>query len=191
MMVALNEATYLVKERFMRSRKAIFTLVKAIVPTLVLTLVFTGCADTDSSRPAGEVLVDELGVAIEGFDTVAYHLADTAVQGQSDYATQWNGATWWFSSQTNRQLFIAEPEKYAPAYGGWCAYGVAEGYAAETDPVNGWTIHEGRLYLNWDAEVSADWRTDKAGYLKKSEPNWSTVQTQLQEGGATVYWHEE
>ena len=89
------------------------------------------------------------------------------------------------------ELFVAAPEKYAPAYGGWCAYGVAEGYAAETDPVTGWTIDDGRLYLNWDVEVSADWRTDKAGYLKKSEPNWSTVQTQLQEGGATVYWHGE
>lgn len=175
----------------MKSLQSIFAPVRALAAALVLSLVFAGCGGSDSDRPAGEVLVDELGVAIEGFDPVAYHLVDTAVQGLAEHTAQWNEATWWFSSDANRQLFIAEPEKYAPAYGGWCAYGVAEGYAAETDPVNGWTIHEGRLYLNWDAEVSADWRTDKAGYLKKSEPKWSTVQKELQEGGATVYWHEE
>ncbi|MFT6957777.1 MAG: YHS domain-containing protein [Halieaceae bacterium] len=165
--------------------------VSALLPALVLALILTGCGGSDSNRQSGEVLVDEVGVAIEGFDPVAYHLVDTAVQGQARYATQWNGATWWFSSEANRQMFIVAPEKYAPAYGGWCAYGVAEGYAAETDPVNGWTIHDGRLYLNWDAEVTADWRNDKAGYLKKSEPNWSTVQKDLQSGGATVYWHDQ
>jgi YHS domain-containing protein len=175
----------------MKSLPKIFALVPFLVPALLLSLVITGCGVSDSNRLAGEVLVDKRGVAIEGFDPVAYHLVDTAVQGQSEYATQWNGATWWFSSEENRQLFITAPEKYAPAYGGWCAYGVAEGYAAETDPVNGWTIHDGRLYLNWDAKVSADWRADKARHLKKSEPKWSTVQKQLQEGGATVYWHEE
>ncbi len=127
----------------MKSLQTIF----ALAPALVLALVLTGCGGNDSDRQSGEVLVDERGVAIEGFDPVAYHLADTAVQGQAGYATQWNGATWWFSSEENRQLFIAAPEKYAPAYGGWCAYGVAEGYAAETDPVNGWTIHGGGVFL--------------------------------------------
>jgi YHS domain-containing protein len=166
-----------------------------LIPALLLALVIIGCSSSDSdnhtSRLASAVLVDELDVAIEGFDTVAYHLAATAVQGQAMYATQWNGAKWWFSSAENRQLFISDPEKYAPAYGGWCAYGVAEGYAAETDPINGWTIYNGRLYLNWDSEVSADWRADKAGYLQQSEPKWSSVQQQLKDGNATVYWHEE
>jgi YHS domain-containing protein len=182
-----NAAAYFLGERLMKSLHSIF----ALVPALALALLITGCTGGDSTRLASELLVDELGVAIKGFDPVAYHVADMPVQGKAEYATQWNGATWWFSSTENRQLFIDAPEQYAPAYGGWCAYGIAEGYAAETDPVNGWTIHDGRLYLNWDAEVSADWRADKAGYLKQSEPNWSTVQKELQEGEATVYWHEQ
>ena len=161
------------------------------MPALVLAVVMTGCGGSDSSRQAGEVLVDELGIAIQGFDPVAYHLVGTAVQGKAEYATQWNAATWWFSSNVNRQLFITSPKKYAPAYGGWCAFGIADGYAAETDPINAWTIHQGQLYLNWNAQVSKDWNADKAGYLKKSEPKWSTVQKQLQQGEATVHWHKK
>ncbi len=97
---------------------------------------------------------------------------------------------YWFVSEEALQAFKKDPEKFLPEYGGWCAYGMAEGYAAETDPVNGWTIHEGRLYLNWNAEVSEQWNADKKGFLEKSEAQWPTVNRQLSQGTATVYWHD-
>lgn len=158
---------------------------------LVLAVaLFNACSANDASREARSILVDEAGVAIGGYDVVAYFTVAEAQQGSAEYSAQWQDATWWFASAENRKAFLASPERYAPAYGGWCAYGMAEGYAAETDPVNGWTIHEGRLYLNWDAEVTADWRADKSGLLEKSEGYWPTVSEELDRGEATVYWHE-
>ena len=158
---------------------------------MLLVAAIAGCsAERGAERDAQAVLVDEAGVAIGGYDVVAYFVENRPVAGSAEHAMKWNGANWWFSSAANRTAFAADPEAYAPAYGGWCAYGMAQGYAAETDPVNGWTIHEGRLYLNWDAEITADWRADKAGYLQRSEANWPDVRDQLGDGSATVYWHE-
>lgn len=159
--------------------------------TVAAFLVLTGCGSgSPSGRVAGDILVDEQGIAIDGYDPVAYFLSDQPAQGMAEHSLEWGGATWWFSTAENRALFVASPESYAPAYGGWCAYGMADGYAAQTDPVNGWTIADGKLYLNWDAEVTAEWRADKAAYLKQSEAKWSTVREELRAGKATVYWHE-
>ncbi len=158
---------------------------------VLLSVILVGCGQgSGDAAIAGPVLTDADGVAIQGYDAVAYFVDNRPNQGSPEYGADWNGARWWFSSAENRDLFLSDPESFAPAYGGWCAYGMAEGYAAETDPVNGWTIHEGRLYLNWDAEITADWRADKAGFLKKSEAQWPEVEGQLQDGSATVYWHE-
>ncbi len=157
---------------------------------LLIALLFcliAGCAQ--DSRTAGPTLTTEQGIAIGGYDTVAYFTRGEAVPGSAEFSAQHNGATWWFASAEHRDLFEADPASYAPAYGGWCAYGMAEGYAAETDPVNGWTIHEGRLYLNWNAEVSADWNADRARFLQQSEAQWPEVNRQLAEDSAKVYWH--
>lgn len=155
---------------------------------VLMTGLFAGCAQ--ENREAGPVLTTDSGVAIEGYDPVAYFTNGAATRGKSEFTANYNGATWWFANAEHRDLFQANPEDYAPAYGGWCAFGMAEGYAAETDPVNAWSIHEGRLYLNWDAEISAEWNADRAGYLQRSESNWPEVNTQLETGNATVYWHD-
>ena len=158
-------------------------------PILLLLAAFvSGCAQSD--REAGIVLASPAGVAIEGYDPVAYFTEGKAARGKPEFSSQHNGATWWFASAAHQELFQADPAKYAPAYGGWCAYGMAEGYAAETDPANGWSIHEGRLYLNWDAEISKAWNADRDRFLEKSEANWPGVNSQLGQGTATVYWHE-
>lgn len=156
----------------------------------LLCLWLVGCQDAATERVAGEILVTDQGVAIEGYDPVAYFQSGGAVLGSVEHSAEWDGATWWFSSAENRNLFVQSPDAYAPVYGGWCAYGMADGYAAETDPVNGWTIHEGKLYLNWDAEITAEWRADKNELLQQSEANWSTVRDELRLGKATVYWHD-
>ena len=162
-----------------------------ILAILFFTLSACGGASTDAPRMAMPVLTDTDGVAIQGYDPVSYFVAGAAQQGSPEYSAEWGGARWWFTSEANRSRFLGDPEQYAPAYGGWCAFGMAEGYAAETDPVNGWTIHEGRLYLNWDADVTSQWRATKESYLERSEPNWPEVKRQLQDGSATIYWHEQ
>lgn len=72
-------------------------------------------------------------------------------------------------------------------YGGWCAYGAAKGYAADTDPENAWSVHDGKLYLNWDSGVKQTWSEDIPGYLAKSEANWPGIQSGLADGTAKVY----
>lgn len=146
-----------------------------------------GCVE--QAREAGATLTTPEGVAIQGYDTVAYFTEGVATPGSPEFAVQYNDAAWWFATAEHQDLFKDNPEAYAPAYGGWCAYGMAEGYAAETDPVNGWTIHEGRLYLNWDARIAKEWNGDRGGFLQKSESNWPEVNRELTDGSATVYWH--
>lgn len=163
-----------------------------ILMLAAIFLVLPACTNQDGNeRVAEDVLVNVTGVAIEGYDPVAYFTEGGATRGSAEFSVEWNGARWWFASADNLAAFQSAPETYAPAYGGWCAYGVAEGYAAETDPVNGWTIHEGRLYLNWDASITQKWRGDVRNYLQSSESNWAGVKKGLDDGSATVYWHED
>ncbi len=167
------------------------TLLKTLTVPLMLMALLTACAqETRDAREAGTTFTNTEGVAIGGYDPVAYFTDSAAVPGKPEFSTRHDGATWWFASAEHRTMFIESPERYAPAYGGWCAYGMAEGYAAETDPVNGWTIHDGKLYLNWDASISAQWNADRAALLQRSESHWPTVNSQLENGEATVYWHE-
>ena len=133
------------------------------------------------------VMTDGQGHAVKGYDPVAYFTAGKPEKGRADFATTWNNAIWLFASEANRDRFIADPEQYAPAYGGWCAYGVAEGYAAETDPVRAWTVYKGRLYLNWDESVARQWSQDTDGYIEQSELNWPGLSDGLKAGNATIY----
>ncbi len=111
------------------------------------------------------------GVAIDGYDPVAYFTVGKPVEGRKEFAHPWNGATWRFSSAANRELFAGEPAKYAPQYGGYCAYAVARGTTADIEPEM-WTIRDGKLYLNYDAEIQSKWLQDPAGYIAKADVAW-------------------
>ena len=106
--------------------------------------------------------------AINGYDTVAYFTVGKPVMGKDAFAFEWMGAKWKFASQANLDLFRANPEKYAPQYGGYCAYGVAQGYLVKVEPEQ-FTVLDGKLYLNYDADVQAKWRKDPAGYIKTAD----------------------
>jgi YHS domain-containing protein len=112
--------------------------------------------------------------AIRGYDPVAYHRQLGPVQGSAQFTHQWRGATWHFASAANRDLFKASPEKYAPQYGGYCAFGVASGYAVAIDP-EAWSVVEGKLYLNYSKSVQARWRSDVPGFIGKADANWPKV----------------
>ncbi len=113
--------------------------------------------------------------AIRGYDPVAYFKQAEPVKGEPDISFEYNDATWHFASTANRDLFAADPEKYAPQYGGYCAYGLSKGYLVPTDP-QAWAINSGKLYLNYSVPVRNTWQADIPGYLQKSEANWQTQQ---------------
>ncbi len=103
------------------------------------------------------------GVAIKGYDTVAYFLDGKPVRGSDTYVTEWQGAKWKFISQDHLDKFKAEPAKYAPQYGGYCAYGTSLGHLAPTEP-DAWAVIDGKLYLNYNQNVRAKWSQNVAGY---------------------------
>lgn len=114
------------------------------------------------------------GVAIAGYDAVAYFTDAKAVEGTKRHSFDWYGATWHFVSEANRDIFAEDPEKYAPQYGGYCAFGVSRGYAVKVDPT-AWKIARGKLYLNYNHEVQAEWAKDIAGHIEKADANWPKV----------------
>jgi len=111
------------------------------------------------------------GVAIDGYDPVAYFTDGRPMEGKEQFEQEWNGATWRFASKEHRDLFAADPEKYAPQYGGYCAWAVSQGSTADIDP-DAWKIHDGKLYLNYDAKVQAKWLADMENLIDKADQNW-------------------
>jgi hypothetical protein len=124
---------------------------------------------------AGEIYTGLLSnTALGGYDPVAYFTEGKARPGSSSITLEWKGATWRFASAENRDRFQAEPERYAPRYGGHCAWATARNYLAKGDPLH-WRIVDGRLYLNYDAKVQSDWEKDIPGEIAKADANWPAV----------------
>mgnify|MGYP001256877664 CR=1 FL=1 len=115
----------------------------------------------------------ENDVAIRGYDSVSYFVDGEAKKGDEEFTHQWHGMTWYFSSKENRNLFAANPEKYAPQYDGYCAWAMTEERKAETDP-EVWRIVNGRLYLNCSEAAYEKWSRDIPGNINKADKNWST-----------------
>ncbi len=114
------------------------------------------------------------GVALFGYDPVAYFRKQEARRGNPDYRYRYNGATWYFDSELHRDLFAANPQDYAPQYGGFCAFAISQGKLVPVDP-NAWTIHAGRLYLNYSTRVREAWRADLEGNLEAAAENWEIL----------------
>jgi YHS domain-containing protein len=112
--------------------------------------------------------------AINGYDTVAYFNGGRPVKGDERFVHEWMGAKWQFSSQANLDLFKANPERWAPQYGGYCAYGVAQGKLVKVEPEQ-FTVRDGRLYLNYDADVQATWLKDPAGYVRTADGKFRSL----------------
>lgn len=115
--------------------------------------------------------------AIRGFDPVSYFTENKPQKGKPEISTSYNNANWYFVSSNNRELFKANPEKYAPQFGGYCAFGMSRGYKAETQP-DAWTIVEGKLYLNYNTKVREEWNKRQVEFISKASTNWITVKDQ-------------
>lgn len=122
--------------------------------------------------PAIHTRADKL--AIDGHDPVAYFTEDRPVVGKPEHSVMWSNVEWRFASAEHRALFLAAPEKYAPQFGGYCAWATSQGYIAPGDPDN-WHIVEGKLYLNFNDQAQTLWEADIPGNIGKGDANWPRV----------------
>lgn len=127
-------------------------------------------ARADTPRP-----VNTLGsrdrIAIRGYDPVAYFREGGPRPGRPEFSVSHGGAIWRFASAEHKALFEADPQRYLPAYGGFCAYGTSRGYLVKIEP-EAWSIVDGRLYLNYDLGVRETWTSRKATYIERANRNW-------------------
>ncbi|MEM9807393.1 MAG: YHS domain-containing (seleno)protein [Cyanobacteria bacterium P01_D01_bin.56] len=152
----------------------------ALASTMFLASCATSSTTTSATAPATEqaapayaVFADD-GVAILGADPVAYFTAGEYTPGSEEFTHEWEGATWQFASAENRDLFAANPEEYAPQYGGFCAYAVSQGNTAPIEPT-AWEIVDGKLYLNFNDKIQKRWSKDIPGYIAQADQNWPGV----------------
>jgi YHS domain-containing protein len=112
--------------------------------------------------------------AIRGYDPVAFFKEQKPILGSREIHYTWNGAVWYFSSVENKEAFENDPEKFAPQYGGYCAYGTANGYKAPSHPETGCVV-DGKLYFNYNKQVQKDWNNNRSELIQKADKNWPEV----------------
>ena len=117
------------------------------------------------------------GKAIKGYDAVAFFVQGRPVPGTNSFSYSWKGAEWLFSSKDNLDSFSNDPEKYAPQYGGYCAYGTANGHKAPTE-TDTWTIVDNKLYFNYSSKVKEMWMKNQKALIEKADKNWPSVKLQ-------------
>ena len=149
---------------------------RILLPTVFVALSFV--------MPGAPAQADELinqslnGVAILGYDPVAYFTDNKAVKGSNDFTYEWLGATWHFASAEHRDLFMADPVKYAPQYGGYCAQGMLDGSTAGADP-NSWRIVDGKLYMYGSQDDIAAWTPNETRNISTADVQWGLLKANL------------
>lgn len=157
-------------------RSAIRSLARsgtALALVVAATIASASLAQAQAGKTA--LNVDDNGVILHGFDAVSYQTAAAPVRGTASYTATHEGAIYHFASAANRDVFKANPARYAPAYGGYCAMGVAVGKKLDGDPA-AYTVFNGTLYLNVNPKVRGMWAADMAGNEVKARKNWAEVQ---------------
>ena len=129
------------------------------------------CAAKAARHP---MVYTENGVARDGQDVVAYFTQKRPVQGNKNFTHRWNGATWQFSSASHRDLFVKNPQKYAPQYGGYCAKAASDGYLATTVP-SAWEVRNGKLYLNFSADAQKEWLQNTPQKIVQANRNFPRI----------------
>lgn len=133
-------------------------------------LVASASARAEAPRPVN-TLGSEEGIAIRGYDPVAYFRDGGPRPGKPEFAFRYAGAVWRFANAEHKALFEADPERYVPAYGGYCAYGTSRGYLVKIEP-EAWSIVDGRLYLNYDLGVRETWLGRTKTYIARANAGW-------------------
>ncbi len=126
------------------------------------------------ARAAEPAIFNTDGIAINGIDPVAYFTESAPVDGNPEITLDWMEATWQFASEENLVMFEAEPETYAPRFGGYCAFAASRGYLAPTIPI-AWTVYEDRLYLNANLRAQELWLGELPDVIAAGEENWPAI----------------
>ena len=148
---------------------------RTFVSLAAAVALLTAAAVTTPAIAAGpQVNATITGLALRGYDPVAYFTDGKPVVGDFAIVAQYEGATYRFASKDHKALFEKDPAKYVPQYGGFCAFGTAQGFKVDGDP-NVWKIVDDRLYLNLAPPVAERWSQDIAGYIKTADEKWETL----------------
>lgn len=139
-----------------------------LLATFITALAFAGFA---GSALAADHSHSTLGVS--GYDLVSYHKGGP-VKGSGYHVSEHDGVTYLFASKENKASFDKNPDKYLPAYGGWCAFGVSVGKKFHSDPL-AWRVVNGKLYLNLDADIQSKWLEDVPGRIKTADAKWPGI----------------
>jgi YHS domain-containing protein len=140
--------------------------------TLIIAALMTTATALAAEPSVYTGLLSNTGAG--GYDTVSYFEEGEPVKGSTEFTTQYRGATWRFANAENLARFKDNPERYAPAYGGYCAWAVSQGYLAKGDPKH-WSIKQGKLYLNYNQSVQDTWQQSPGEFIQKADVNWPKV----------------
>ena len=172
--LVLSKQFFKVEGNIMTNTSFLTKAFKTVAASSLLVLSsFSFAADIDMNADSNDL-------AIKGFDPVAYFTQGKAVTGDINYTATHKGAIYRFSSEEHRNLFKTNPDKYAPQYGGYCAFGVAMEKKFDTDPT-AWKIIANKLYLNLNKNVQKKWAQDTQGYIAQSDSNWIDIRNQTPE----------
>tara|TARA_R110002110_G_scaffold58355_2_gene165859 strand:+ start:870 stop:1346 length:477 start_codon:yes stop_codon:yes gene_type:complete len=144
------------------------------VVALVLAALIGISGGTQAIAAPATVNVDDTGLAILGYDPVAYFEMSKPAKGKAEHSAKYNGAVYRFVSDRHRQLFVANPGRYVPAYGGWCSFGMRYGQTSRIDPLS-WDIVDGRLYLTLNLGTRTVWQKAKAENITIADRLWKKV----------------
>lgn len=141
----------------------------------ILVLIL-GLSSVDAGKFDGrKYFSNSRGVGIDGYDLVEYFQSSVATKGAPNFTIAYDGVKWSFKNQENLDLFIKSPEKYLPAYGGYCAWGMMKGYKAKVDP-KAWKIVNKKLYLNYNSSIQKKWEKSILEFIEIADKNWENVQ---------------
>lgn len=145
-------------------------MLKSLLPRMLLPLALL-CAAT-TAHAVDPINTGLLGnTAVKGYDVVAYQTENRPVKGSGKFVYEWKGAKWQFASAAHLKLFEQNPERYAPQYGGYCAYAVARDYTAGIDP-EAWTVIGDKLYLNYSKDIQKQWEANRDADIASADRNW-------------------
>ncbi len=153
---------------------SLFSHLRRFLMLALLAISFNAMAAKPVNTLTNSFFAKETDTAINGYDSVAYFTQNAPVKGVDAHTFEYKGAKWKFSTAANLELFKGNPDKYAPQYGGYCAFAVAKNSLAKVDPTQ-FSVHDGKLYLNYDASIQKDWLKERAELIKKADANFPAL----------------
>ena len=159
---------------------------KYILLTCLLVPLVIGANSGFANEPLNAIE----GVAMDGFDVVAYFKEGKPRKGSDEYVVEYKGRSWRFSSPANAKDFSENPGSFEPRFNGWCAYAVSEGYAAEVDFIDGWSVLDGKLYLNWNASIRDTFVAEQDQRKANADANWPDVRAGILDGSIEISRHK-